>query len=457
MPKEPFDPELDDLLREMHSLLDEETPEVDPADVATDLENMELELEKSHQVTAADVEIDYARFYDEPIPVLDEPEPPAPAPTPQEASVEQPKYWTQTQRLPKHVAKLAQNQEQAYADWLYEQDHRADLPPKDTHHRSLRRWPEDQPPEDAPAPKKKRHVLRNLILFLILLAVILTAVVVFVLPRQPVAAAGLGERKDGAATILLAGMDQGGMRTDTMMLLSVGCTDGGLSLVSLPRDTLINGGYTVPKLNSVFAANNGGQEGIEMLLTRVGEIIGFVPDGYMLIQLDAFVELVDTLGGVTFDVPVDMYYNDPGQDLYIDLKAGTQTLTGEEAMGVVRFRSGYADADLGRIQVQRALLSAIFDQVVSPAGIAKSPALLQILLNRTTTNLDAANLLWLGKAVLAADRSKVETVTLPGNAQYIGDGSYYILDPASVAQTVNAYCNPYTRDVTVDDLSIRTG
>src|SRR5699024_1706648 len=101
--------------------------------------------------------------------------------------------------------------------------------------------------------------------------------------------------------------------------------------------------------------------------------------------------------------------------------------------------------------------SAIFDQVVSPAGIAKSPALLQILLNRTTTNLDAANLLWLGKAVLAADRSKVETVTLPGNAQYIGDGSYYILDPASVAQTVNAYCNPYTRDVTVDDLSIRTG
>ena len=422
MPKEPFDPELDDLLREMHSLLDQETPEVDPADVATDLENMELELEKSHQVTAADVEIDYARFYDEPIPVLDEPEPPAPAPTPQEASVEQPKF-----------------------------------PPKDTHHRSLRRWPEDQPPEDVPAPKKKRHVLRNLILFLILLAVILTAVVVFVLPRQPVAAAGLGERKDGAATILLAGMDQGGMRTDTMMLLSVGCTDGGLSLVSLPRDTLINGGYTVPKLNSVFAANNGGQEGIEMLLTRVGEIIGFVPDGYMLIQLDAFVELVDTLGGVTFDVPVDMYYNDPGQDLYIDLKAGTQTLTGEEAMGVVRFRSGYADADLGRIQVQRALLSAIFDQVVSPAGIAKSPALLQILLNRTTTNLDAANLLWLGKAVLAADRSKVETVTLPGNAQYIGDGSYYILDPASVAQTVNAYCNPYTRDVTVDDLSIRTG
>lgn len=458
MAKEPFDPELDDLLREMHSLLDEETPEVDPADVAADLESLELDLHPAHQVTADDVEIDYARFYDEPMPELDDLEPPpAPTPPPQEKPVDKPKYWTQTQRLPKHVAKLAQNQEQAYADWLYEQDHRTDAPPKDTHYRSLRHWPEDQPPEDAPPPKKKRHVLRNLILVLLLVALALTAVVLFVLPRQPAAAAGLGERKDGAATILLAGMDQGGMRTDTLMLLSVGCTDGGISLVSLPRDTLINGSYTVPKLNSVFAANNGGQEGIEMLLTRVGEIIGFVPDGYMLIQLDAFVELVDTLGGVTFDVPVDMYYNDPSQDLYIDLKAGTQTLTGEQAMGVARFRSGYADADLGRIQVQRALLTAIFRKAVSPVGLAKAPVLLNILLQKTTSDLDAANLMWLAKAVLGSDLSAMETVTLPGSARYIGGGSYYILDPASVAQTVNTYCNPYTRDVTVDDLSIRTG
>ena len=139
---------------EMHSLLDEETPEVDPADVATDLENMELELEKSHQVTAADVEIDYARFYDEPIPVLDEPEPPAPAPTPQEASVEQPKYWTQTQRLPKHVAKLAQNQEQAYADWLYEQDHRADLRPRTPITALCAAGPRISPPRTPPRRRK---------------------------------------------------------------------------------------------------------------------------------------------------------------------------------------------------------------------------------------------------------------------------------------------------------------
>ena len=212
----------------------------------------------------------------------------------------------------------------------------------------------------------------------------------------------------------------------------------------------------MPKLNSVYAANNGGSEGIEMLLTRVGEIIGFRPDGYMLIELSAFVDLVDELGGVTFDVPVDMYYNDPSQDLYIDLKAGTQTLTGEEAMGVARFRSGYADADLGRVQVQRELLKAILKEALSLKGTTKAPVLLNILLSHTTTDLTAANLLWLAESMVVVDLSKAETVTLPGNAQYLGGVSYYILDPASVAQTVNTYCNPYEQAVTTDMLSIRT-
>ena len=352
------------------------------------------------------------------------------------------------------MAKLAQNQEQAYADWLYEQGHREETP--DTHHRSLRHWPEDQEGEEAEPVKKKHHILRTLVILLLLLALLAAAAVVFLLPRQPQGVSTLGARKADTSTILLAGMDESGMRTDTLMLLSVSRPEKRLSLVSLPRDTLINGGYSVPKLNSVYAANNGGSEGIEMLLTRVGEIIGFRPDGYMLIELSAFVDLVDELGGVTFDVPVDMYYNDPSQDLYIDLKAGTQTLTGEEAMGVARFRSGYADADLGRVQVQRDLLTAILKEALSLKGTVKAPVLLNILLSHTTTDLTAANLLWLAESMVVVDLSKAETVTLPGNAQYLGGVSYYILDPASVAQTVNTYCNPYEQAVTTDMLSIRT-
>ena len=453
MAKEPFDQDLDALLQDLHHMLDDAPPEA-PSDDLTDLDLTHLEVETpAAPMAASDVEIDYARFYDEPMPEPD----PEPAPPPPPSKPEKPKYWTQTQRLPKHVAKLAQNQEQAYADWLYEQGKREETPPADTYHRSLRHWPEDQEGEEAPPVKKKRNILRTLVILLLLLALLAAAVVVFVLPRQPQGVSALGARKEGTSTILLAGMDESGMRTDTLMLLSVSRPEKRLSLVSLPRDTLINGGYTVPKLNSVYAANNGGSEGIEMLLTRVGEIIGFRPDGYMLIELSAFVDLVDELGGVTFDVPVDMYYNDPSQDLYIDLKAGTQTLTGKEAMGVARFRSGYADADLGRVQVQRDLLAAILNKAVSLKGTAKAPVLLNILLSHTTTDLTAANLLWMAESMLLVDLNAVETVTMPGNPQYLGGVSYYILDPASVAQTVNTYCNPYEQAVTTDMLSIRTG
>lgn len=439
MAMDQYDPELDDLLADVHRLLDED---------------------QAAPMTADDVKIDYDRFYEDPIP----PAPPAaeaPAAA-RPAEKPRPRSWTETQRLPKHVAKLQQNQEQAYAEWLYEQGRRGnDAPPPPPPSKKGRKRPEPEPEyEEAleEAPRKKRHPLRKLVVFLLILALLAAAVVLFVLPRQPKAASGsLGGRKDGVSTILLAGTDAGGTRTDTLMLLTLDQPNRSISLVSIPRDTLVNGSYAVPKINSVYGVNNGGDEGMDMVMTRVAECIGFRPDGYILIELDAFVDLIDILGGVEYDVPVDMFYNDPSQDLYIDLKAGTQTLSGEAAMGLVRFRSGYADADLGRVQVQRAFLSAVMDQAVSLKGVVKSPQLLNVFLDNAYSDLTVPNYLWIAKSLLFADLKNVQTVTLPGSARNLSGGSYYILDPASVAQTVNSYCNPYERDVTVEDLNIRQG
>lgn len=492
MEQERFSPDLDDLLSDIHRLIDEdgvpenltETPEYND-------------------------DFDFTGLFDE----LPEEEPlpePEPAPEPQE----QPR-WTQKQKVPKHVAKLQQNEEQAYADWLYAQEHPEEAPQpvqlKQTEQfQQLRptRWadrqkvprhvaklqqnqdeeyakwlyeqdqrgPQPPPvfveetetpkkkkrkkkavepePEIYQPPKKKRHGFRNFLIFLLVLTLAVAAAVVFLLPEKPVGAGSAG-RRSGVSTILLVGTDAGGQRTDTLMLLSMNRSEGTISLVSIPRDTLVNGNYTVPKINSVYGANNGGYEGMEMLMTRVKQCIGFWPDGYILLQLDAFVEFVDVLGGVEFDVPVDMFYNDPTQDLHIALEAGKQMLSGEEALGLVRFRSGYADADLGRVQVQRDFLSALIDQAVSAEGVAKSPLLLNVLQSSTQTNLNARNFLWLAESVLFVDVSSIETVTLPGSARNWESGSYYVLDPASVAQTVNSYCNPFAEDVTVEDLEIR--
>ena len=378
-------------------------------------------------------------------------EPAAPA---AEVPVQHQEHWTQHQRVPKHVERLQKNQEQAYADWLYAQGRGEAVP-----HISPPAGGQNPPAQEK---KKKGRVFRGILaclLILLLLVSAAAAAVAFLLPKQPVCTEAIEPRRSGVSTILLVGTDQGGTRTDTLMLLTVDQTNRRTSLVSIPRDTLVKGSYAVPKINSVYGVNlsegYSQEEAVEMLLTRVSQCVGFRPDGYILVELEAFVELVDAMGGVTFDVPVDMYYNDPSQDLYIDLSAGEQTLSGKEAMGVVRYRSGYTDADLGRVSVQRDFLSAAIRQGIRPESILKWPQLLQLLRSRTESDLSAANYLWLARTALLTDLNDIQTVTLPGSARNWESGSYYVLDASLTAQTVNAYCNPYEQPITEEDLDIR--
>ena len=227
--------------------------------------------------------------------------------------------------------------------------------------------------------------------------------------------------------------------------------------MSLPRDTLVPGGYAVPKLNSAYGFAGKGKAGMDELMTRVTEILGFAPDGYLLVDLDAFVKLVDLMGGVNFDVPVDMHYSDPAQDLSIDLTAGMQKLNGQQAMGLVRFRSGYARADLARVEVQRDFVAAAADQWAGVKNVFRIPAALAWYKSNVTTDLSAGNLTWIGLTLMRADLDKVETQTLPGVARMISGGSYYCLDAGAVAELVNRLVNPYQQTVQAADLVIRGG
>ena len=147
--------------------------------------------------------------------------------------------------------------------------------------------------------------------------------------------------------------------------------------MSIPRDTYAPA-YYVPKINSAYGAVGGGEKGMEQLMEQVKNVVGFMPDGYALVNLSAFVEAVDLLGGLDFDVPMDMDYDDPDQNLFIHLKAGEQHLTGEQLMWVVRFRSGYANADIGRTEVQRAVMKTAMKQWLRPKTLAALPGLWRI-------------------------------------------------------------------------------
>ncbi|MBQ1281117.1 MAG: LCP family protein, partial [Oscillospiraceae bacterium] len=192
-----------------------------------------------------------------------------------------------------------------------------------------------------------------------------------------------------------------------------------------------------------------GEEGMAALLDLVEDCVGFRPDGYVLIDWDGFAELVDLMGGVEFEVPMDMEVDG------IALEAGMQHLDGHEALTVARFRKGYSLADLQRIEVQRQLIDAALDQWVTAENILKLPSMIECVNEATLTDLNVLNILWLARDLKVCDAGM--NVTLPGAAQMIGDGSYYVLDPQAVADTVNAGFNPYTKDITTDDLYIKIG
>ena len=202
-------------------------------------------------------------------------------------------------------------------------------------------------------------------------------------------------------TFLVVGLDKVGYNTDTMMIGRMDTKTHEINVVSIPRDTMVNVSWSVKKVNTLYAAGiNSGGNGIDRLMDGLKDILGFQIDCYAVVDLNAFVQLVDAIGGVDYNVPVDMNYYDPSQDLYISIPAGEQHLDGEEALKVVRFRSGYATADIGRIGTQQDFLKSVASQMLTLGNIPNLPTFIDIFVNNVDTNLSAENIAFFARQFL---------------------------------------------------------
>ena len=263
-------------------------------------------------------------------------------------------------------------------------------------------------------------------------------------------------RKEGFYTVLLCGTDDGNGGTDTIMLLAMDTENNRANLVSFPRDTLVNEDWTVKKINSAY--NRGG---IESVRKQVNKIVGFPVDYYVTVDLQAFIEVIDAIGGVEFNVSINMNYDDPLQNLHIHFKAGMQKLDGQAAMEVMRFRKnnnggGYPMQDLGRIETQQAFLKAVAEKLLSPASIGKIPEYIRIFSDHVDSDLSLGEMIWLGNAGMKIGLENMTFSTLPGAASTYRGASYYILDPAACLELINAGLNPYQAPRTAADLDIKT-
>ena len=197
----------------------------------------------------------------------------------------------------------------------------------------------------------------------------------------------LGPGSKDVRNIVVAGVDEGGYRTDLILLCHIDRTKNELNILQIPRDTKIDNKRNDKKINSAFFS------GFECMSKEISKVTGILPEGYIMVSFDGFNEIIDALGGVTVDVPVRMNYSDPVQNLTIDLQPGKQHLDGEHAQMFMRFRknndgSGYTNGDIDRINTQKLLYSAVINKIKSPLVIIRAPFLLGALKRHTTTNLE---------------------------------------------------------------------
>ena len=265
-------------------------------------------------------------------------------------------------------------------------------------------------------------------------------------------------RNNGMYTFLVVGRDKVGNNTDTIMVGRVDVVHKTLNVINIPRDTLVNIPYNKKNINYVYPAcvNNGG-DAIGELSKAVSDMLGFNVDNYIVVDIQAAAELVDCIGGVEFDVPLDMEYEDPAQDLYINIHKGLQTLDGENAVKVFRYREGYANADIGRISVQQDLLKAIAKQLLTLGNVPNIGKIVDIVESNTETDLTGDNIRFYIKAFLTMDMDNIKFMTLPfTGASTIFGWSSLFTDIDAWIDMVNEYISPYVDKVTVDNVKMLT-
>ena len=263
-------------------------------------------------------------------------------------------------------------------------------------------------------------------------------------------------RKDGCYTFLIAGKDKAAGLTDTVLVGMMDTKAHTLRFVSIPRDTAVNIEWSPKKINQYYpAAENRGEDGVEALIAGVENIIGYRVDCYAVFDVDVFIDLVDTMGGVYFDVPLDMNYEDPEQDLFIHVSQGYQKLNGYDTMCVFRFRSAYQNGDIGRLNVQHDLLKSIASQMLSLGNIPNVKKLVDLYEKNVITNLTSGNVMYFIQEFLKMNEDDIVFETIPAN--YGGEVhgmSYVIIYLDQWLTYLNQYLNPYTTDITVDNVDI---
>lgn len=232
--------------------------------------------------------------------------------------------------------------------------------------------------------------------------------------------------------------------TDTIMVAKYSPSTGEAALLSIPRDSFVgnnpNTATASDKINSKY------QISPQKTIDAVNKLTGLNLKYYITVDTKALRDLVNAIGGVYFDVPIKMDYDDSSQNLYIHLEPGYQLLDGEKAEWLVRFRHNnngtsysyeYGDNDLGRMRTQREFIMAVAKQALKLENITKINDILKIVEEEVETNIDWDTMMEYAPALLNINADNIKTGMLPGTAQYCNGVAVYLVDEDESKELVN--------------------
>jgi len=227
--------------------------------------------------------------------------------------------------------------------------------------------------------------------------------------------------------VLVLGVNQG--LTDVIIVASYDPDTSDIDLISIPRDTYYyRDGYSSAaffKINSVYHTSGKNAKGENKdpvaIAKAVSEILQGLPiHFYAVVNFNSVRDIINAIGGVDFDLPTDMNYDDPFDTppLSIHFKAGLQHFDGDDAVKILRFRAGYSNGDIGRIGLQQSFLKTAFRQVLSSNFNLVKVA--RVVLD----NLESTDISWgfvseLLASVKDLSADSLSTYTMPSELQLV--------------------------------------
>ena len=246
---------------------------------------------------------------------------------------------------------------------------------------------------------------------------------------------------EGQFTMLFLGFDSqdngSGSLHDVNYLLQFDLAPAGLRILQIPRDTYSPGDTSAKtqKFNSIYTCGDPALPGEQRVIQAVERRFGVPVDAYLITSCDDIAAIVDILGGVTLDMPYRIEFE---ADKIIE--PGLQTLNGQQAAWLLRYRRGYAMGDIGRLEAQRLFIAALLQKLAAMPKLQTLAVMQRIMAaDLVETDLGADDLARLADLCSTFGAAQTDIFLLPGTPADIDGQSLWLVDEQAAAELITAY------------------